>query len=1154
MHYFRLIATFMAFLLTVSLQAGNDIVLKQGKAGNLAISESSYQHLKIVNTLLALQYFVVKTTTGEFAKLQAGEYAGSDTYGSPQLPVLRKLIEIPMGAEPTVKIISYTVMEYRLSDFGINLPLFPAQPPVSKSQSRPKFVYNASAYLHNSFTGSNLATVDVLGMLRGTRLGRLNISPVQYNPVSNIIRVYDNLVIDITFTGANVSLTKVEKRRYDSPYFRTVYDRLINYQKNDKLFDSVSKYPIKYVIVSPQMFHDALQPFIAWKKKKGFTVVEAYTSDPEVGTTTTSIKNYLHGLYNKATPADPAPSFVLFVGDVAQIPAFACTEGHVTDLYYCEYSGDYLPEVYYGRFSATTLAQLQPQIDKTLEYEQYLMPDPSFLNEVVMAAGADESHQITWSNGQINYGTSNYFNAAHGLTSHTYLQPEPAGADYSQQIHTNVNNGVSYANYAGHGSSGGWYDPSFSISDIPGLQNAHRYPLMVGNCCLTSKYDGSCFAEELLRAVNKGALGYIGASNSTYWDEDYWWGVGVGPISANPTYAGTTLGAYDRTFHDHGEPYREWYSSMDQMIFAGNLAVTGSGSDMKKYYWETYCLMGDPSLMIYFSEPQPMTITYCPQLPLASNVFIVNAEPYAYVAISKDGVLFGAAEAGDNGVAVVLLNPVKVPGLADVVVTKQNRQPYIGTVEVATPDGPYVILDSYQIDDSNGNNNLMAEFGEDIIFNITLKNAGKSDANNVTSILTSNDEFLTITNDKVMTPLIQSNSSSRGNGTFAASIDGFLPDNHVAHFTITSSCDTNSCSSDFALTLFAPRLTTGLFRLDDETGGNGNGIIDSGETVTISIPTINSGHSAAEATTGTLLSAGAYVTLDNTGFDTGTLEPGGSADAVFSISISPEAPAGYVLQLHYVAASGPYNVCTNLYPAVGALAEDFETGDFGKFDWHISGNSDWIITQNNTQQGIFSARSGVIGDDQTSALYLSGNVLMNDTISFFCKISSESGYDYLKFYIDEREMQSWSGSLSWTRVKFPVAVGQHTFKWLYQKDSSTKGGEDAAMIDYIVFPSFSDSVNAAFAGLEETHPQLAIYPNPFNGKFNVSYTLNSGSKAKLAIYSTMGNEIAVLSEAKILTAGEYKMEVELTGLPVGVYLCKLYTGNEVIVKKMVHTR
>ncbi len=61
------------------------------------------------------------------------------------------------------------------------------------------------------------------------------------------------------------------------------------------------------------MFQDQLQPFIEWKTQKGFTVIEAYTDDPAVGSTTTSIKAFLQDLYDNATTEDPAPSFVLFL-------------------------------------------------------------------------------------------------------------------------------------------------------------------------------------------------------------------------------------------------------------------------------------------------------------------------------------------------------------------------------------------------------------------------------------------------------------------------------------------------------------------------------------------------------------------------------------------------------------------------------------------------------------------------------------------------------------------------------------------------------------------------------------------------------------------------------------------------------------------------
>ena len=67
------------------------------------------------------------------------------------------------------------------------------------------------------------------------------------------------------------------------------------------------------------------------ENKKGFNVIEAYTDDPNVGNTTTSIKNYLQNLYNNPGSNNP-PSYILLVGDVNEIPSFSGTQGnHVRD-------------------------------------------------------------------------------------------------------------------------------------------------------------------------------------------------------------------------------------------------------------------------------------------------------------------------------------------------------------------------------------------------------------------------------------------------------------------------------------------------------------------------------------------------------------------------------------------------------------------------------------------------------------------------------------------------------------------------------------------------------------------------------------------------------------------------------------------------------
>jgi hypothetical protein len=74
------------------------------------------------------------------------------------------------------------------------------------------------------------------------------------------------------------------------------------------------------------------------------------------------------------------------------------------------------------------------------------------------------------------------------------------------------------------------------------------------------------------------------------------------------------------------------------------------------------------------------------------------------------------------------------------------------------------------------------------------------------------------------------------------------------------------------------------------------------------------------------------------------------------------------------------------------------------------------------------------------------------TITFYRKVSSESGFDFLRFSIDGVEQDKWSGEENWAEASFPVTEGARTFEWTYSKDGSTSEGSNAAWIDDIVFP------------------------------------------------------------------------------------------------------
>ncbi len=708
------------FTLTFFLSAGGVEAQESiDKNASFTIVQSNDEELQFKSSLIQnnIQSTDVITKAGVFSELTIEGFGSSNKVGEPKLPVLKQLIEVPLEAEFNIELVNFTVKEYTLKELGINFPIIPAQRSISKSAvpSKIEFQQNKDVYASNGYSSRNLVDVIPVGIMRGVRVVRLEISPVSYNPVDGKLKIYENIEVRVKYIHANIQETEDLKANTYSPYFEASYGKLMNHEPAVTR-GNFTRYPVKYVIVSDPMFKTILQPFIQWKTKKGFTVVQAYTNDPLVGKTGASIQKYLKKLYTSATATDPAPSFILFVGDVSQIPAFnkknSDGEAHVSDLDYCEYTGDKLPDVYYGRFSAATVEKLQPQIDKTLEYEQYLMPDPSFLNNAILVAGVDDDFAPKYGNGQINYGSTSYFNKTNGITASVYLYPESGNS--ASKVIAGVNTGCCFVNYTAHGSPTGWVDPAFSKSKITSLTNAHKYAFVIGNCCLTNKFEeDECFGEAWLRAANKGAIGYIGASNTSTWDEDYWFGVGYrSSIVLSPKYSATQLGCYDRAFHTHGEAFGEWYTTQGQILNAGNLAVTQSGSDLTNYYWEIYHLMGDPSLMPFFAVPLKMAVTYTSPVPASITAVNVKTDPYAYVAISFNGVLYGVGLADANGVVdIKLTQSFSTGNVADVVVTKQNRQPYIGKLVINNATGI--------ADVTKGNSLVVFPNPSNDVFNIT---------------------------------------------------------------------------------------------------------------------------------------------------------------------------------------------------------------------------------------------------------------------------------------------------------------------------------------------------------------------------------------------------------------------------------------------------
>ena len=1034
----------ISFIFFFSQLDGSDKIEISQQTTSIAIDQNN--GISLEATLSLGDIIVTDRDNGSesFVRLSLPGFHSSNTVGSPELPEIHKLIEIPQGASPSIEIISEDFEYYNLSDYDISSRLFPHQPSISKSENPDDidFIINEDIYSTDSFNDSDIVSIDIKGTLRSMRIGNLIMRPVQYNPISQKIKVWKSIEIKVIFNGADQERTDSLKQKYYSPYYESVYNQIVNFNRVSNRDDLVSN-PVTYLIITSPIFEQSLSEFVDWKTQKGFNVVVSSTS--EIGSSTSSIKSHIQELYNNPLPGLQPPSFVLFVGDVAQIPTYSgSTGGHVTDLYYCTMDGDMLPDIYHGRFSANSPVELQPQIDKTMEYEKYEMPDPSYLGEVLMVSGVDASFAPTHGNGQINYGTNYYYNPEHGIASHTYLYPESDASSAAAAIIQDYNEGVGFANYTAHCSSAGWADPSFTVSDVPGLYNNHMYNLMIGNCCTSVAFDVTSFGEAILRAEDSGAIGYIGGTNSTYWDEDYWWGVGSGSVTANPSYDATGAGVYDGLFHENGEDESNWFIVNDAINLAGNLAVLEAGSSLTDYYLEIYHVMGDPSVTAYMGIPDENNVSHLPILQIGTNSFSVFADPYSYIGISLDGVLYGSAFTGSSNTVEMDIIPFEIAGTASVIVTGQNKQPYFGTVEVGNADGPYVVVDGFSISTSDGDSEI--EYGETVEISMDLKNVGSETTEEVSVSISTDDEYVTISDDYSYYGNISPDSIISTEDNFIFSVSPEVPDDHPISFIVAVSGSNMEWSYSISMNAYAPVLDISEVIINDNDGQ-----ADPGDEVTGTVSILNSGGSMVYGNVAVSFSSDDQYAVVSGNNSLENIQPGSVSTSDFTVSISDDTPIGHNVQFSAYITGTNFSVELISSFTVGITFEDFESGSLVSLPWNSSGNADWGISSD-SYEGDYSVGSGSISSNETSGLNLSANVTSSGNISFFYKVSSEGSYDYLRFYIDATEMGAWSGDVGWTEAVYPVTTGEHTFRWEYTKDGSVDSGSDMGWIDYIIFP------------------------------------------------------------------------------------------------------
>ena len=188
--------------------------------------------------------------------------------------------------------------------------------------------------------------------------------------------------------------------------------------------------------------------------------------------------------------------------------------------------------------------------------------------------------------------------------------------------------------------------------------------------------------------------------------------------------------------------------------------------------------------------------------------------------------------------------------------------------------------------------------------------------------------------------------------------------------------------------------------------------------------------------------------------------PGDATPRSVSIPILNDAVAEQV-EAFTVTLSNPVgSTLGTQVQAVVAITDDDDTFPRGGVvpagvTKPLAASGGWHVSAEQFQAGVYSLASDVIGDGEIAQMQVSGNFSAG-SVAFSLKTASESGFDYLRFYVDGVKMGEWSGlQAAWTSVSYPLAAGVHTLTWSYEKDGDGANGADTAWIDSASLPAMA---------------------------------------------------------------------------------------------------
>ena len=821
-------------------------------------------------------------------------------------------------------------------------------------------------------------------------------------------------------------------------------------------------------------------------------------------------------------------------GDEDQLPSdmyYACLDGTLNDDGDDRWGevgeDDLLPEIGVGRLPFNNETQFENIMHKTFSYLQ--TPVLGEFTSPILGAehlgdgyyGSNDMERLIGENNDYDYTTYGYPEDYNFKRYYASPRLNWSAGDFKRIICS----GGQYVHHVGHANTdyvAGWDGSTITDTYFSGNDGVnHNYMLFHSHGCICGNFPASCILEKMV-TVETGFVVTTGNSR-------YGWYVPWGDGMAAHIHR-EFVDAYCK---DHiatvGMALRE-----AKIATAPWVTAYGEEGCLR---WNIYCLnvLGDAALYPWFEEPFTPNVVYEQGLMVGTTSTTVHVSHFDApldnfrVSLFDGETLLGFGITDENGDVELSFEPLETVGTLRLIVTGQSAWPQI--LEVTGFDGsePFVYGDmvNFEGEAISGTQGLWVD-GD-------LYNKGNVAAYNVHAAVTSDCEYINSLDGNFTIDDFAPNSTLQGHRLGVIGIADNIPDQTIFTLNFTTYVGDVTHTTQKSFLALAPNLQFVEVELE-EIQGDGNGFIDPGEQAIIHISVKNMGHALAPDAYMTVNYEGQGIHLDATTFPMGDIDRDNDFSVDVNIDTDNDIISGTTFHLDLCAHTGAYATHYDYSFSVGVAVETFESGDFTYVKWENAGDQHWFVTDDEAHNGIHSARSGEIGNGETSTLLVYADIYTDGEINFWLKTSTEYRKDMLAFFMDGIMLDWWSGETDWTYASYNFEAGSHVFKWVYDKNLSGQAGQDCVWIDDITFPRACYITKVE----EVVNPSAnAVYPNPTSGSFTVELV----EESNISIFNMLGQNVMSLNKVSGL------QQLHLS--EAGVYFVRISNTNGVEVKKVV---